>query len=186
VPRSHAADEEVGLADTVKAPRLLRNLRYARRRAETCGLVEIVEASRSTLDEMLSELFRLHQARWRERGEAGVLSDAAVQAMVRDAAGGFLARNWLRLYWLRIDGRTVAVQLGWAARARAYYYISGWDPEFAALSPGGLLVEHAVSAAVRESVREFDFLRGCERYKYDWGARDRAQHRRRFATSILP
>lgn len=171
--------DEAGLADAVGSARLLANLRQARRRAETLGATEVVAADETNLAEMLDALFRLHAARWRERGEGGVLDEAAVRAVVADAAAGFLARGWLRLYALRVGGRTAAVQLGWAARGRAYYYIGGWDPAFARLSPGGLLVEHAVRAAVREGATAFDFLRGREPYKHAWGARDEPQFRRR-------
>jgi CelD/BcsL family acetyltransferase involved in cellulose biosynthesis len=174
---------EDGLADAVASPRLLANLRYVRRRAEKLGAVQIVQADETNLAGLLDALSRLHAARWRERDEGGVLDDAAVRAMLADAAAGFLARGWLRLYTLRIGGRTAAVQLGWAARGRAYYYIGGWDPAFAQLSPGALLVEHAVRQAVREGAREFDFLRGREAYKYAWGARDQPQFRRRLSAS---
>lgn len=172
---------EDGLADAVGSTKLLANLRYARRRAEALGPVEIVQADETNLAGTLDALWRLHAARWRERGGGGVLDDADVRAVLADAAAGFLARGWLRLYALRIGGRTAAVQLGWAARGRAYYYIGGWDPAYAKLSPGSLLVEHAVRAAVREGAREFDFLRGREPYKYAWGARDQPQFRRRLS-----
>jgi CelD/BcsL family acetyltransferase involved in cellulose biosynthesis len=171
--------DEAGLADAVDSARLLPNLRQARRRAEKMGSVEAAAAGEAELAETLDALFRLHAARWRLRGEGGVLDDGAVRRTLADAAAGFLARGWLRLYALRVGGRTAAVQLGWSARGRAYYYIGGWDPDFAKLSPGGLLVEHAVREAVREGAREFDFLRGRESYKYLWGARDRPQHRLR-------
>jgi CelD/BcsL family acetyltransferase involved in cellulose biosynthesis len=172
------ADED-GLAGAVGSPRVLQNLRTARRRAEAMGEIEIVQADETNLAETLDALFRLHAARWRERGEGGVLDEAAIRAVIADAAAGFLARGWLRLYALRVGGRTAAVQLGWAARGRAYYYIGGWDPAFARISPGSLLVEHAVRDAVREGATEFDFLRGRESYKYAWGARDQPQFRRR-------
>jgi CelD/BcsL family acetyltransferase involved in cellulose biosynthesis len=173
--------DEAGLADAVASPRLLANLRYARRQAEKLGTVEIVRADGTNLKQMLGALFRLHTQRWRSRGEPGVLDEVGVRMTIRDAAAGFLARGWLRLYALRIGGRTAAVQLGWAARGRAYYYIGGWDPAFARFSPGLLLVEHAVREAIREGAREFDFLRGREPYKYAWGARDQPQYRRRLS-----
>jgi CelD/BcsL family acetyltransferase involved in cellulose biosynthesis len=37
----------------------------------------------------------------------------------------------------------------------------------------GLVLEDAL----REGVREIDFLRGAERYKYAWGAKDEANER---------
>ena len=44
------------------------------------------------------------------------------------------------------------------------------DPEFAALSPGTLVIGTAIESAIREGCGEFDFLRGDEEYKYFWGA----------------
>ena len=58
-------------------------------------------------------------------------------------------------------------------RQRTYLYISGFDPEYAPLSPGTLMFGHSIAHAMGEGAREFDFLRGRERYKYFWGARDR-------------
>jgi hypothetical protein len=34
-------------------------------------------------------------------------------------------------------------------------------------------VGHALEGALQESCWNFDFLRGGERYKYEWGARER-------------
>jgi hypothetical protein len=40
------------------------------------------------------------------------------------------------------------------------------------LSPGTLLIAHAIEEVIREGAAIFDFLRGQERYKYFWGAGD--------------
>jgi CelD/BcsL family acetyltransferase involved in cellulose biosynthesis len=55
---------------------------------------------------------------------------------------------------------------------RWYDYIGGFDPEFALLSPGTLLIGHALDAATAEGATATDFLRGAEPYKYRWGAVD--------------
>jgi CelD/BcsL family acetyltransferase involved in cellulose biosynthesis len=102
-----------------------------------------------------------------------VLADERVQAFHREAAAGLLARGALRCYGLRVDDRLIGVYYGFADGRRAYYYIGGFDPACAALSPGTLVVAHAVEEAVREGARAFDFLRGREPYKYAWGATDR-------------
>jgi CelD/BcsL family acetyltransferase involved in cellulose biosynthesis len=52
------------------------------------------------------------------------------------------------------------------------FYLSGFDPQWAAFSPGVLLIAHAIEEAIREGQQEFDFLRGNEPYKYLWGAQD--------------
>jgi CelD/BcsL family acetyltransferase involved in cellulose biosynthesis len=79
----------------------------------------------------------------------------------------------LRLYRLHIGERVAAVYYGFAWRGRSYAYIGGFDPELPRLSPGAMILHHAISAAIAEESGEFDFLRGGEAYKYAWGAVDR-------------
>lgn len=159
--------------------KLLGTLRYRRRRAEKLGEVRFEEATEETVQEIFATLLRLHGARWAERGEEGVLRGPGVEAFHRDVLVGFLARGWLRLHALRVADRVVAVHYGFVARERGYSYISGFAPDFEKVSPGGLVVEHAIRDALRQGAREFDFLRGREPYKYAWGAVDRPQYRRR-------
>jgi len=60
---------------------------------------------------------------------------------------------------------------------RASYYLSGLDPAFQRLSPGTVMIGHAIEEAVRAGASGFDFLRGKEAYKYKWGAKDRPTYR---------
>jgi CelD/BcsL family acetyltransferase involved in cellulose biosynthesis len=151
----------------------LRDLRQAWSRAETAGGVRIEAADPDTIEPMMDDLFRLHEARWRSRGEPGALADPAVEAFHRDAARALGAAGMLRLYRLRIGDAVAAVYYGFAWRGRSYAYIGGFDPEMPRLSPGGLILRHAIGAAIAEGCREFHFLRGGEGYKYAWGAADR-------------
>jgi len=152
---------------------LARNIRYARRRAQALGGVTLERAAPDTMEEMLATLFDLHGARWSLRGEPGVLQDDDVRAFHRAAAPGLLAAGVLRMYALRIGTRRAAIHYGFHAGTRAYYYIGGFDPEFAALSPGKLITGAAIETAIEEGATTFDFLGGREAYKYEWGAADR-------------
>ncbi|MCF2529265.1 GNAT family N-acetyltransferase [Yinghuangia soli] len=55
------------------------------------------------------------------------------------------------------------------------YYNGGWDPAFARLSLGTVLLDRTITATADEAgARHFDFLRGGEAYKYaSFGADDR-------------
>lgn len=165
-------DKVADLASVVPR-RQWQKLQYYRRRAAREAEVSVERADAASLDSMLDELFRLHRARWRLRNSPGVLADEAVQRFHRDVTHGFLPRGMLRLYVLRLGGRVVASLYGFACRGRTYYYLGGFDPDVRGLSPGMLLIGHAIEEAVREGAHEFDFLRGREAYKYDWGAQDR-------------
>jgi CelD/BcsL family acetyltransferase involved in cellulose biosynthesis len=159
--------------DTIVPRKTLRDLRQAASRAAAAGGVRVEAADSETLPSMLGDLFRLHEARWRSRGEPGVLADRVVRAFHRDAAPALAAEGILRLYRLRIGEAVAAVYYGFAWRGRSYAYIGGFDPEIPRFSPGVLILLHAIGAAIAEGCTQFDFLRGGEAYKYAWGAVDR-------------
>jgi len=60
-----------------------------------------------------------------------------------------------------------------APRRRFYYYLGGFDPEYARISPGQVDDRPRDYASDCEGACEFDFLRGQEDYKYKWGATNR-------------
>ena len=146
--------------------------RQAERRAEKAGRVGFETATAATVAEILEAFFQLHEARWASRDAPGVLADPAIRHFHRAAAPQLLSEGFLRLQSLRLDERIVAVVYALFAKGCAYYYLSGFDPEFATISPGTLTVGHTIRQALGEGAREFDFLRGRERFKYSWGARD--------------
>jgi CelD/BcsL family acetyltransferase involved in cellulose biosynthesis len=159
--------------------RLRKNVRYYTRRLEREGGVFGV-APPETITETLDALFELHGARWRKRKLPGVFTSSRVRRFHREAAGGFAARGWLRLYTLALGGKIRAVLYCFTCRGRGYYYAGGFDPTLARWSPGTALTGRAIQAAAEEGAREFDFLRGDEPYKYTWGAMNRANARRLF------
>jgi CelD/BcsL family acetyltransferase involved in cellulose biosynthesis len=141
--------------------------------------VRIDAAGAGELEDSFESLLNFHRARWSARGAPGVLDAPGVALFHRDAMCGLMARGWLRVYLLRVARRIAAVYYGFLAKRCAYYYLGGFASAFEAVSPGHLIVLHALTEAVREGARELDFLRGRESYKYAWGAKDRPQYRRR-------
>ena len=157
-----------------RLPRRIRsNLRNCRNRAERLGRPWVEAVSAANLDALLDGLFRLHGERWSTRGEPGMLADGSLRAFHREAAAGLLELGLLRLFALRLDDRMIAVLYGFAAKRRFYYYLGGFDPGLPQVSPGTLILGHALQAAAAEGMEAFDFLRGQEAYKYHWGATDR-------------
>jgi CelD/BcsL family acetyltransferase involved in cellulose biosynthesis len=159
------------LGETVPKSQL-QNLAYYRRRAERLGECEWQTANRLTLDGMLDDLFALHSARWQQKGKTGVATDDNVRAFLREAARELLKIGALRVYRLTVKGETAAVLCAFASHGQTFYYLSGFDPRFADISPGTLTIGHAIERAVTDGCTRFDFLRGAERYKYLWGAKD--------------
>jgi CelD/BcsL family acetyltransferase involved in cellulose biosynthesis len=153
------------------------DLRRACNRLRASGTIEFRRAGEHDLGEHLESLFRLHSARWEARQQHGVLSSDQLQAFHREAASRLLAGGMLRLYSLYLNGCAIAVQYNFAARGRVYAYQAGFEPEFAKLSPGTVLLAHSIEQAIIEGAHEFDFLRKGESFKYCWGAQDRVNRR---------
>ena len=155
-----------------------KKLRYYTRSLEREGEVRFEEANAQNLDAMLESLFELHTARWQRRGMSGMLGDDVVRAFHSEVARAMFDAGALRMNSMRAGDRVVAVFYGFADSSAVYYYLSGYDPDLEKLSPGMLIVAHAIECAVRDGATTFDFLRGAEDYKYSWGAKDRLNRRR--------
>jgi CelD/BcsL family acetyltransferase involved in cellulose biosynthesis len=151
----------------------LRDLRQARRRTASAGGATVTAAESATLEAFMDDFFKLHQRRWHHAGGEGVCADPVVRRFHLIATKRLLNSGILRLYLLRIGASPVAAYYGFMANHTAYAYLSGFDPDYAELSPGTQIVGHAIEEAIREGAREFHFLRGGEAYKYGWGAVDR-------------
>jgi CelD/BcsL family acetyltransferase involved in cellulose biosynthesis len=176
-------------ADGLRAvipPRQRRKLAMARNRAARAGGVRVSEADSVSAYDHLQALYALHHARWQSRGASGVLDGEAVRRFHRAAVGGLMEAGLVRLYALKLQSRTIGAYYGFRHNGRALAYLAGFDPEHERLSPGTLLLGHAIEAALSEGAREFHFLRGREAYKYRWGAKDRLNRRRLFHRKAAP
>jgi CelD/BcsL family acetyltransferase involved in cellulose biosynthesis len=156
-----------------------RKLRMAQNRVARRG-GEVRAVGPGEVATFLDDLARLHGARWTSRGEDGVLVDDPVRCFHALALPELAAAGLARLFTLSIEGRVVGAYYGLQHGGRAYAYLGGFDPEFAFESPGTVLIGHAIADAVASGATAFDFLRGQEAYKYEWGAVNSWSRRRSF------
>lgn len=165
----------------------LRNAR-SRTRREGEATFEVALASQAT--EFVHELLHLHEKRWLQLGEQGVLSDPRVGAFHLHVAPELAAAGLLRLYRMRLEDRTIAVIYCFFHLRTAYCYLQGFDPEFSYLSPGTQLMVAVIEDAVRHGLSKFDFLRGTEAYKLHWRPTGEPTYRieipRRLLADALP
>jgi len=124
-------------------------------------------AADDDLPPALDTLFRLHALRFGERS-----SFAPRAAFHRRFAAIALARGWLRLWTLEVDGRAVASRYDFSYGDAYYAYNAGRDPAWARGSVGLVLRAHTMQTAFRESVADYHFLRGDEGYKSRFGTTD--------------
>ena len=80
--------------------------------------------------------------------------------------------GWLDLAILEVNKQPASAYLSFGYGDRLYLYNSGYSQEFAAYSAGVALLAYRIHKAILQGFRHFDFLRGGEPYKYDFGAKE--------------
>jgi CelD/BcsL family acetyltransferase involved in cellulose biosynthesis len=141
------------------------------RRAEAVGEMRL-DISANPLAG-LDDFIDLHQRRW---GYAGLFPDtpggAQSRVFARRLVEGFAADGTLRLAFMTVREQRIGAAIWFDDGGSIYYYNAGVEPAARELSPGVLLVAKLMEHALALGRRRFDFLRGDEPYKYEWGAVD--------------
>ncbi|MGC8834156.1 MAG: GNAT family N-acetyltransferase, partial [Armatimonadota bacterium] len=96
------------------------NLKYYERLISKNHDLSISTASESGLSHAMGELFRLHTARWRSKWLPGVLNSPKVRSFHQTVAVQFQQAGWLRLFYLTIDGTTVAALYCFSFKNKGY------------------------------------------------------------------
>ncbi len=73
------------------------------------------------------------------------------------------------LHFIEIGGRRVAALLNYHWGSELWGYNSGLDPEYAQFSVGVAIFGYTMEWAFTQGCTVFDFLRGAEPYKFDFG-----------------
>jgi len=141
------------------------------RRAEAAGDVVFSPSTDPLAD--LDAFIDLHQSKW---GAAGLFPPTPGG----DASRVFIRRLFeeagpdgpVRLSFLTVGGRRIATGIHVETPDTVMFYNAGVDPDARELSPGVLLAASYIRYAIEAGKRRFDFLRGHEPYKYEWGATD--------------
>jgi CelD/BcsL family acetyltransferase involved in cellulose biosynthesis len=123
--------------------------------------------------EALRALVALHNLRWQMRGGSDALNSCSLVAFHDEWTRLALARGWLRLFVLRLNGRPAAVLYGLRYSRTFYFYQSGFDPDRSKHSIGLVTLGLSIKHAIEEGASEYDMLHGDEEYKFHWarGAR---------------
>ncbi len=122
------------------------------------------------LEEGMQILSSLHSSRRNSVGCRGVFDRNQFYAFHREVMGHLHNLNRLRLAWLVMDDRPIAIEYQMLSNDSLYAYQSGMDASRADISPGSLSVMASIRWAIDSGMRKFDFMRGDEAYKISWGA----------------
>lgn len=152
-------------------------VRKARSRATKIKDLEVQRIKGEASRQALASLFDLHGARWALRGQDGVLASPVVRDFHLRVCQDLEASGHLAMWAASVGDRCISVYYGFEFGRRAFAYLTGFSPAMAGISPGTLLVSHAIEAAVEQGLGAFDFLRGNEAHKLRWGAKPQSRLR---------
>jgi CelD/BcsL family acetyltransferase involved in cellulose biosynthesis len=120
------------------------------------------------LESAITDFISLHQKSSQEKKS---FWDEAHEKFFYQFAQRAAEKQWLRLYFLRIDDRRVACMLGFEYNNLFYLYNSGFDADqYYQFSVGNVLTAYTIQQAIEAGNARYDFLRGDEEYKFRFGA----------------
>lgn len=143
---------------------LLRKVRRLRREIPEMR-VDCVRTPEA-IETRFGDFLDLHR---RSRTGKARFMDARMEEFFRRVIATLAASDGARLWFLDTASGPIAsfVCLEWDGTVGLYN--SGFHPDRAAWAPGLVLLAHLIEDAIGRGKRRFDFLRGEERYKYEFG-----------------
>jgi CelD/BcsL family acetyltransferase involved in cellulose biosynthesis len=166
-----AVDREWRSYETGVDAKLRRDLRRRLRLLNCEGNTsfEVLDGT-ERLDALLEEGFRVEASGWKgERGTA-IASRSDTGRFYSQIARWAAPRGWLRLAFLRLDGRALAFQYGLEAGHTYYLLKGGYDPKYRRFAPGKLLIAFMIERAFAKRLERFDFGGEDELFKAEWAS----------------
>jgi CelD/BcsL family acetyltransferase involved in cellulose biosynthesis len=143
-------------------------LRRKLRSLEKAHNVEFWDCTGDNLESMLRRFIDLQERRWQSAHVKGVFSDPKMEAFYRDIATQFVKKGWLHFSCLIVDGVVVSAEYAFIYNHKFYCATSARDIDYSKYNVGHLHQMFLIKYAIQRGLREFDFLRGDEPYKFHW------------------
>jgi CelD/BcsL family acetyltransferase involved in cellulose biosynthesis len=150
--------------------RARRNYRRALRRAEQYGPVNahIITPSPSELDHLLDLAFTIEASGWKAWTRTALRDDPLRASFLRHYAEQLALQKQLRIALLYLDSQAVAMQIA-AQTHQAWWLLRiGYNEQFAACSPGQLLMHATIACAAQAGLERFEFLGSVEPWNHVW------------------
>lgn len=152
-------------------PGAAKRIQYKRRKLERAGkVVDRVVTHAQELENAFSELVRLHTLRWSARGDGGVFASPRFTAFHKKLAHQLLPQGMLNIRLLMLESAAIAVLYNIRDAGTDYFYQGGFDVEQASkFSPGIMAHVYAIDSAIRDGLRQYDFMKGgTDSYKSEF------------------
>ena len=151
------------------------DIRRAQRRAQALGEVAFAlqTPDPDDVDALLDEAVAVEAAGWKGRAGTSMATDDAEREFFRHWAPLAARDGALRIAFMRIDGRPVAMQLAAETGGRLWLFKIGYDESVSRCSPGNLLMLEVVRDAAERGLESVEFLGRREGWTQLWSTVER-------------
>lgn len=152
--------------ETVFGPKTRQNLRRKARKLSELGEVEMRSLdSAAEIAPWISRMVQLEQAGWKWQERAGIFQLAEMRGFYQLLLQNLAGRRRVRVCILTLNGRLLAHEIGFLGKDYYCMHSTAFDPEFAAHSPGRLLMLFAIGKCMDDGTRIYDFLQNDAEFK---------------------
>ncbi len=145
------------------------NLRGRAKGLHRIGKVECeIVTGGEGLQQAVEEGLLLEAAAWKGQAGTAILNRPDRLTFYRHFLAQAAEKGWLRLHFLTLNGKRIAVQFTVQFREKLYILKSGYDPHYASFAPSLVLCELMLREAWNRHLLEIDFLGSAERWKLEW------------------
>jgi CelD/BcsL family acetyltransferase involved in cellulose biosynthesis len=148
---------------------LRKDLRRSKRRLEQEGRLtfEVCDGTEN-LDHLLKEAFRMEGSGWKEDEGTSINARPATRRFYTEVAHWAAEQGWLRLVFLRLDGRAIAADYCIEYERVHYALKTGYNPAYASFAPGKILQNLTLARAFSEGLAIYAILGDFEPWKQRW------------------
>ncbi|MDZ4402583.1 GNAT family N-acetyltransferase [Prosthecobacter sp.] len=162
--RLPAASEEYEARHTGARRSKLRRRRKAFA-AQHAGVASLA-GERVSFESAMNALGALHARHWPE--DVSTFITPASWRFHQRLAAQWLPQGRALLPLLEADGQIIAAMYGFVERDEFFQFQMGWDPAFARLSPGKLVMRWCIDCSIQRGLRVHDMLPSDYEYKRQW------------------
>jgi CelD/BcsL family acetyltransferase involved in cellulose biosynthesis len=155
-----------------RSQRFKKTIRNIQNRLERLGHITVEEHSALRPgDPRLEEMIALTSRSWKADRGIAIATMPRMREFFAELSRRASERGWLSAWFLRLDGRAIAMEYQLRFHGIAYALRADYDLDYAASSPGSAL-NFAIARALfeRGDVREYQMGPGQNEYKMRWAS----------------
>jgi CelD/BcsL family acetyltransferase involved in cellulose biosynthesis len=155
-----------------RSQRFKKTIRNVQNRLERLGSVSIEEhQALAPGDARFEELIELTSRSWKADRGIAIATMPRMREFFGELSRRATGRGWLDVWFLRLDGRAIAMEYQLRSNGVAYALRADYDLAYAASSPGSAL-NFAIARSLfeRGDVREYQMGPGQNEYKMRWAS----------------